>query len=254
MSASSFSVLFGLSLLFTGVSVSAKDQAANSAVAEALSKIQKYPAYRLTRSWEAHLAPEGSGAMVPVKITETAVMLVARKGDVVRAHESSTKQVTMFPLLPISRSEKETTTTLNDGRWVYQWGRVSGPTKMVDADINRGAYIIESLYTALLKDDSLSLRGEESVNGQRCILLESSAECLQRFLWVDGKATIFLNQSTGFPVRITAKKQMSKAVVNYTAIETNPTYSSEMFVPPKNVVFKRVKGAEGMENERARQK
>ena len=254
MLASSFSVLCGLCLLFTGVSVSAKDQAANSAVVEALSKIKKYPAYRLTRSLEAHLAPEGSGAMAPVKITETAVMLVSRKGGVVRAHESLTSQQTMFPLLPISRTKKEPTTTLWDGRWIYSWGQPSGPTKMVDADVNRGAYIIESLYAALLKDDSLSLRGEESVDGQRCILLESSAEFLRPFLYVEGKKTILLNQSTGFPVRITAKKQMSKAVVNYTAIETNPTYSAEIFVPAKNVAFERINGAEGMENERARQK
>lgn len=244
MSAHSFSALVFLCLLLTRVNVSGNDQEANSMVRDALSKIRACPAYRLTRSLEAELAPGSSGAMMPVKITETAVLLVVRTGDVIRAHETSTIRECIAPLRFFSRGSKETKTTVWDGSWIYSWGPSNSGTKMVDADINRGAAIVETLYAAILKDDSLRLRNEESVDGQSCVLLESSAEILTSFLYIPGRVAILLNRNTGFPVKISVQNQKSKATIDYAPVETVPVYRPDIFVPPTSIVFESIQGQE----------
>ena len=244
MSIHSFSNIIVLCLLLAGVNASGNDQEANSIVRDALSKIRDCSSYRLARSLEAELAPGSSGAMMPVKISENAVLLVVRVGDVTRAHETSTIRECIAPLRFFSRGNKETKTTVWDGSWIYSWGPSNSGTKMVDVDINRGAAIVETLYAAILKDDSLRLCGEEAVDGQSCALLESSAEILTSFLYIPGRAMILLNKNTGFPMKISVQNQKSKATVDYATVETAPVYRPEIFNPPTNLFFESIQGQE----------
>lgn len=248
MATSSFPTFLFLFLLFSGVTVYSNDQEAVTIIADALSKINTFPAYRLTRSLQADLAPGSSGAMVPVQIRETAVSLVVRIGSVVKVHESNTVREIVSPLRFLSRGTKETRTTVWDGHWIYSWGESGTGTKMVDTEVNRSAAIVESVYAALSKDDNLRLRGEETVDGHHCVLLESSAEMLTPFLYIPGKVAILLDKETGFPVRISVQSEKSKTTVNYTAVDTNPTYQTQIFVPPSKLTFDTIKGQEDLTN------
>lgn len=248
MATSAFSVFLSLFLFFWGLTVYGNDQEAVTTVSTALSKLKACPTYRLTHSLQANLAPGSSGAMVPVQIEETAVLLVVRTGSVVRAHESKTVRENISPFRFLSRGTKETRTTVWDGSWIYSWGESGTGTKMVDNAVNRSAAIIENLYGALLTDDSLRLGKEETVSGHHCFFLESSAEILTPFLYIPGKVAILIDKETGFPVRISVQNEKSKATVNYTAVDTNPTYQVQLFTPPSKVSFDTIRGQEDIPN------
>lgn len=211
---------------------------------DALSKVKACSAYRLSRSLEADLAPGSSGVMVPVRITESAVTVVAYTGGVIRAQETSVGREGFSWLRLFSRGNKQSKTTVWDDQWIYTWNGSGSGMKMLNTEANRGAALVESLYSALANDESTLFRGEESVDGQPCIMLESSAEILVPFLYVPGKATILISKRTGFPVRISSQNQESKAVVNYKSVEPIVANLAERFTVPSNVVFEAVRGQE----------
>ena len=235
---------FLVSLLFSGVSAYGRDQGAVMAIADAQSKIRTHPAYSLTRTMRADLVPGSSGSIVPIRIEETCVTLFVRTGSVLRAYESCIVREKYSFYRLFSRGSRDNKTTVWDGSWIYSWNESGIGTKMVDVEINRGAAIVESLYSALKEDDNLRLHGYEMLQGRQCNVFESAAVILTNLLYIPGKAKIYVDRETGFPMRISVNSDKSVATVNYTKVDTNPTYKAQMFLPPATVTFDVIKGQE----------